>query len=300
MWLLYVIIHVFLLSLTNYIDEYLTINTKVQERLDSHTKIGGLLLISTIFSYFGAVIIWLFVQDVHLEHLPLVLSLTSSIPIVIVFATYFYLLLRYPAYQVVPLFLISSVWLLLFESFSGETITFYSIVGILIVSLGAYFLDVGTFKWKIPSRLLLLSIPATTMWAIALFMMRVASETASPVIITFWQFLGIGTIGILLFIFVKRYREGLLLRIRHQSMNFLGFSFLNESLAQGAYFFGYLAIAAAPIAAYVTALSGLQGLFLLFFFFLFPLHKDRAKITRVHIVAILLITIGVFIMTTVA
>lgn len=294
MWFIYSTIHVFLLALVNYIDEHLTANNKVPEGSTIHRKIGGLLLISTILSCLGALAIFIFFNDIWIPRLPLMLGLISSIPIVIMYASYFYLLTSYPAYQVVPLFLISSVWLLIIELLFGGSVTVVGLAGILILMIGAYFLDAGTIRWQIPTKLLLISIPATSAWAIALFMVRVATEHNSAIAVSFWQLSGVASIGIVLFFLIKEYRKGLLFRIKHQGKTFLGFSLLNESLAQGSYVFGNLAIATAPVATYITAMSGLQSVFLLSFFFFFPIHKDRAKITRLQIVSILLIAFGVF------
>jgi len=119
MWFLYSTIHVFLLALVNYIDEYLTTNSKVPKESDIHTKIGGLLLVSTIFSLIGATILLICFRNVLIPVQPLVLGLLSAIPIVIMYASYFYLLITYPAYQVVPLFLLSSLWLLIIELSMG-------------------------------------------------------------------------------------------------------------------------------------------------------------------------------------
>lgn len=294
MWFLYVLAHVFLLALVNYIDEYLTTNNKVPEKANVHKKIGGLLLISTLLSAIGAIVIWLLVPSVQLAQSSLMLGLLSAIPMVVMYASYFYLLTTYPAYQVVPLFLISSIWLLVIELMFGGTVTFAGLLGIAILMTGAYFLDAGTLKWQIPTKLLLISIPATSAWAIALFMVRAAAENSPAILISFWQLVGIVLIGVCLFLFVKKYREGFLYRIKHQGKNFLGFSLLNESLAQGSYVFGNLAVAAAPVAAYVTAMSGVQSVFLLLFFLFFPIHKERAKVTRLHIISIVLIAAGVF------
>lgn len=103
-----------------------------------------------------------------------------------------------------------------------------------------------------------------------------------------------GFLGVFLFLLVPKYREGLLFRIKHQGKNFLGFSALNESLAQGSYIFGNLAVAAAPFATYIPAMSGLQSFFLLVLFLLFPLDEKRSKIKGMQILAMVLLVAGVF------
>lgn len=294
MWFVYVLGHVFLLSLVNYIDEYLTTNNKVPQTSNIHTRIGGLLLISTLLGVLGASIIWVIFQDVQIPQLPFTLAILSAIPMVIMFASYFYLLTLYPTYQVVPLFLISSIWLLVIELMFGGSLTAGGLAGIITLTIGAYLLDAGSFKWQIPTKLLLIAVPVTSAWAIALFMVRTASQVSPPALISFWQFVGSVIIGMLLFLFVKKYRDGLLFRIRQQGKNFLGFSFLNESLAQGSYVFGNFAVAAAPVATYVTAMSGVQSVFLLLLFLFFPLHKERAQVTKLQMASVVLIAIGVF------
>jgi hypothetical protein len=54
MWLIFTILYSFALALVNYLDEYLTANTKVPHTSSIHTKIGGLLIISTVLSSLGA------------------------------------------------------------------------------------------------------------------------------------------------------------------------------------------------------------------------------------------------------
>lgn len=284
------------MALVNYIDEYLTANNKVPENESSHKQVGGLLLISTLLSFLALVVLTVYLGgDFSVDKKALYLSLFSAIPMVTLFASYFYLFLFYPAHQVVPLFGLSSIWLLLFEiAFVEVSISQQALVGILILIFGAYLLDSGSLKWRIPTKLLLIMIPVSLIWAISLYMVRIASETESVATIFFYQYVGIGIIGILLTLLVKPYRKGLLQRIRLQGKNFIGFSLINESLAQISFFFIMLAVALAPLAAFVTALGGLNSIFLLILFYLFPLQK-RNNISRMQWIAIILMTIGIFI-----
>lgn len=293
MWFLFALLHVFFLALVNYIDEYLTRNNKLPKTTNIHTKIGGLLLISTLFCFFGAAVLFMFLGNVIIPGPSLMLSILSAIPMVITFALYFYLLTLYPVYQVLPLFQLTSIWLLIIEISFGGVVTLLGLTGILIMILGAYLLDAGTFKLQAPTKLILIAIPSTMPWAVTLIIIRIASESAPSPLITFWQLIGGGLLGIILFFFVKTYRQGLLFRIRKQGKNFLGFSFLNESLSQTSYFFGNFAVALAPVATYVSAMSGVQSIFLLTLFILFP-QGDRTRVSKIHIFAILLIAIGIF------
>jgi len=293
MWFLFAIIHVFLLALVNYTDEHLATNNKLPKNATLHTKVGSVLIMSTVMSFIGAFLVFAIFRSIELTVFARNLAILSSIPMVIMYAVYFYLLQKYPVHQVAPLFQISTIWLLLIELLFGGSITSSGLIGIFVLMYGAYILDAGTFRWKIPTKLLMIAIPATSSWAIALFMIRVGSENNSPIAITFWQLITIGFIGIAFFLLIRSYREGFVYRIKNQSKKFLGFSAANETFAETSYLFSNLAIAAAPVAAYVTAMSGVQSLFIMLLFFIFP-QGERSKVTRMQWVAVALIIGGVY------
>jgi drug/metabolite transporter (DMT)-like permease len=293
MWLIYAFIHTFLLALVNFTDENLATNTKLPENPNLHTRVGSVLLISTLMSFVGATLIYLLSGNITLPSDVLTLALISAIPMVAMYASYFYLLQTYPVHQVAPLFQMSSIWLLVIELLFGGTISAAGLLGIFVLMYGAYILDAGTFKWKIPTKLLTMAIPATSTWAIALFIIRLATENHSAVAITFWQMIAIGFIGVFLLVAVKRYREGFLFRIRHQGRRFLLLSLANETFAEAGYVFSNLAVAVAPVAVYVSAMSGVQSVFVLLLFFFFPIG-ERIKVTKMHWLAVLLIAMGIF------
>lgn len=292
MWLIYALASVFLQGVVNYIDEHLTNNNEVKNT-DIHTRIGGLLLISTLMSFIGAFFIWFFTGDILLTRESRYLAMASSIPMVAMYAAYFYLLLSYPVHLVGPLFQISTIWMLVIELIFGGSISNLGLLGIIVLIYGAYILDTGTIKWKIPTKLLLISIPATSTYAFALLLVRMASTGGTGTAITFWQMFFIGVIGVLLFIFSSKYREGFITRIKKQGKSFLGFSFLNETIAEGSFLFANLAVAIAPVGAFVSAMSGVQSVFVLLLFFFFP-QGERSKITAMQWFSVILISIGVF------
>lgn len=256
MWFLYTLASVFLMSLVLYTDEHLATSNKLPKNGDIHTKVGSVLLISTLMSFVGAIILGFVTKDFQLTSKPLIFAVFSAVPMVIMFASYFYLLQLYPVHQVGPLFQLCSVWLLVFELFDGGTISTVGIIAIAVLIYGVYILDTGTFSWKVPTKLLLWAVPITFVSAIPLYMARVMSQFGSPTAFSFYQLIGIGIIGILIFIFVKKYREGFLFRIKHQGKKFLGLSLFNETFAEGSVWLGNIAVAIAPVGAYVSAMNG--------------------------------------------
>lgn len=283
------------MALVNYIDEYLTHNNNVTEEASIHKRIGGLIIISTLLSVVTIGGLYAYLGgDVSIDNRALYLALASSVPMVTLWTAYFYLFLIYPAHQVVPLFGLASLWLLLIEITFGASVTLIALTGIGFLVYGAYLLDSGTFKWKIPTKLLLVMIPTSLMWAVSLFLVRQASEYSDVLTIFFYQYVGIGIIGLLLLSLIKPYRDGFTHRVKEQGVNFLGFSLLNETISQFSFLFVMLAIALAPLGAYVTALGGIQSIFVLLIFFLFPIH-ERSQISKNQWLAILFIVIGIFI-----
>ncbi len=293
MWFIYAIIHVFLMAVVNFTDEHLTTNNKLPKKSDIHTKVGSVLIASTLMCFVGGTILGVVTRDTTLGSIPMLLAIISAVTMVAYWASYFYFLQVYPVHQVVPLNQISSIWLLVIELLFGGSITIMGLLGILLLMYGAYILDSGTFKWQIPTKLLLFAIPATSTWSITLFLVRKASAWGSPTAIYFWQLIATGTLGLALLLFVKKYREGFLFRIKHQGKRFLGFSLLNETFSETSYLFSSLAVAVAPVAAYVSAMSGIQGLFIILLMFLFPVG-ERTKVTKMQLIAAILITAGVF------
>lgn len=293
MWFIYSLIHVFLMAVVNVSDEHLATNNKLPPKADIHTKIGSVLIASTFMCFGGAIILGIITKDTTLNLLPFGLASISAVTMVAYWISYFYLLQLYSVHQVVPLNQISSIWLLVMELIFGGSITILGLLGIVLLMYGAYILDSGTFKWKIPTKLLLIAIPTTSTWAITLFVVRKASEFGSTTAIYFWQLISTGLIGIVLFLLAQKYRDGFVYRIKHQGKRFLGLSLLNETFSEASYLFSVLAVAIAPVAAYVTAMSGVQGLFVILLMFLFP-QGARTKVTKMQWIATILITFGVF------
>ncbi len=299
MWILYTLISILLLAVVNYFDEYLTAKNTVESDIEGasvHKQVGGLILASTLAGFIGAGAIAIFSDNITFAKNIILLSSLAGFGSSILYASYFYLLFKFPVWQVVPLFQMSTAWLIIMELAQGETITLFQVLGLVLIIGGSYVVDTGSFRWKIPSRLLLYMIPLTIVWSFSLFSIKTGVGLASVASVSFWQFLMIGIIGLILLIVVKPYREGLFYRVKTQGKLFLGGSFVSESLSLISYFLNNIAIAIAPLATFVSALFGAQGVFLLFLFLLFPIKKESIK--PIQICAIITIAIGVFFIST--
>lgn len=295
MWLLCMLAGVFCLALVNYADEYLTRRNPVPVSSDIHKRIGGLLLISSLFSIAGVVGIKLAIGDVRMDIVPLALSLFSGIPMVFMWAMYFYLLNKYAVYQVIPLFQLTAIWLLIIEVALGGHATPTGIVGVVILVIGAYVLDVSRLQWVIPSRLLLIMIGVSLVWAVSQYTVRIAAGmTSGAGAVSFWQYVSITAIGVVLLLFAKPYRDGLLVRIKKQGTSFVGLSVFNEATSQAGYVLQNYAMALAPLAAYASSVGGVQGIFVLMLFLLFP--QKQVTVNRLQMAAIFVMAFGVLLL----
>jgi len=293
MWLVFTCIYALTMAIVNYIDEYLTLVNSVSEDQNIHKRIGGVLLASTLLGVFSVAIIWLLVSDFSMSQRGLYISIFSGIPMVITFASYFYLFQKFPANQVVPLFGLSSIWLLILELMIGGSISLIPFIGILILIAWAYLLDTWSISWKIPTQLFVFMLPLTLLWAINHFLVKIVSFSDSVITMFFYQWCMIVFIGILIFLFLPRYREGFLNRIRSQWKIFIGVSMFAEWVAQVSFFTWAIAVSLATLATYVSAVSGIQYIILFVLLYLFPLH-ERNKITVIEVFSMLLIVLGVF------
>ncbi len=292
MWLLFLVLHAFFLALTNYVDEHLTHTSTSKEAKSVHERVGGVLLISMLFAVLGALFMYILVPSVHVTDQARWLALLSAVPMVMTWIGYFYAMQFYSAHKVIPLFGFTSFWLLLLEWATGGVFSFVSLFGIFTLIVGGYFLDVGCFKWRIPSRLMLWFLPVTLATAIELFIIKFITASNPPLAIYFWHLVGIFGLGIMA-LFVPAYWRGLRQRVQGEGKPFLFFSVLNEGSAQIGYLFGLLSVAYAPLAVYFSAaVPGVQSLMLMLLFFVFPLD-GRNHITPAQWWGMVSIGVGV-------
>ena len=296
MWLIYILLYSFFEGLVNYFDEYLTINNPSRKESSSiYEETGGLIIISTLFTFVGIIGLGTYLgSSIFNINQGTYIALLSAIPMVMVWIGYFFMFTKYPAHHVVPLLGLASIWLVIVEWFLGASITLISILGIAILLLGSYLLDVGDLKTRISTGLLVRMIPLSVVWAVTLFVVHLASEYNGASYVYFYQLIGIFILGVLLFCLAKPFRDGFLTRIREQKKQFLGMSVGVEITAQLGYLSLTFTAAIAPLVAYVAAVGGLKSIVLLGLLFLFPIH-ERNKITVWQLLAIVLIVFGVFI-----
>jgi uncharacterized membrane protein len=292
MWLIYAFAFMFLISLVNYIDEWLTLSSTTKTSAGIHERIGGVLLMSCFMTTVSLLGVYTFGPDIGLSPDALVFALLSSVSMMFSWAGYFYLFQKYSAHQVVPLFGLSSLWLLLIELSTGATITGMALAGIGLLITGAYLLDNGSLKLKAPSSLLMIMSGVSLAWAVTLFLVKLATVDGNAVPVFFWQMAGVLVCGIMLFALVRPFRAGFIGRVRSEGKKFIGPSLMNEACSQAAFLCSVLSVASAPLAVYFSASTGMGSLFLLGLFWLFPLH-ERNEVTPIQWIGVTGAAIGI-------
>lgn len=292
MWLIFALISMVFITLVEYSDEYLTHSSTSKESKNIHERIGGVLMMSVGLTLIGIVVCFLSSETIFINTTAIYLALLSSIPMLICWIGYFYLFQKYSAHQVVPLFGLSSLWLLGIELSLGETIGIISLCGVVLLIISSYILDNGSLKWKSPSSLFVSMLFVSLSSALTGYLWRLAMDVQdASFAIYFWHLLGIFFMGFLLFL-ITPYRRGLIHRIKTEKTHFMGHCFFNETCVQISSYFSVLAFAAAPLATYVTASGGIQSIMLLALFYFFPLQQ-RNKISLIQMISIVGIGVGI-------
>ncbi len=280
------------MALVNYSDEYLTHSSTVKESKNIHERIGGVLLMSVILTLIGATVSFFLADTVMIETTAILFAFLASIAVTMMAAGYFYLFQLYSAHQVVPLFGLSSIWLLAIEFVAGSVPGILSILGIAVLIISSYLLDNGSLKWKTPTSLLRYMVIVSLFWALTgLFWSEALDISDNDFGVYFWHLLGCFILIFPLFL-ISPYRRGFLRRLKSEKRKFLVHSIMNETCVQISFYFTMIAFSLAAFASFVPAVSGFNSLFLLGLFYLFPLDK-RNHITASQFYAIIGIVVGV-------
>src|SRR3989338_3020058 len=221
-------------ALGNYIDKHM---------LSAYAKHGGIGAIVIFSSLFASIVIpvALFLGDGVFT----VTSFQGSVLIVngclTVIALLFYLyaidkenvLLSIPILQVVPVFAFVLGYLVLGETLSGR-----QMAGAFIVIAGTAIFSLEIQSWKnitIKGKSLLLILGASLPLAISGVVFKWAALDLGYWTTQFWEDVGIGLFGVLLFLLIPMYRESFrgVFRSRFHATRILGFILLAELLMVG-------------------------------------------------------------------
>lgn len=203
----------FLWALVNVSDQYLVAKYSTGTRGS-----GGLVLFSSLIGIFVALAIGIFVQNIF--EIPLLdkilLIITGGITIAWIIL-YLFTLEIDDISSVVPWFLTVPVFGYAFGYiFLGETLSNQQLAGSLIIMLGVFLVSIDfsgqkrQLKWKSALYMLV----ACLLIAISGVIFKYVTIGENFWVSSFWEYIGLGGFGIIIFLFVPKYRAEFMLMNR--------------------------------------------------------------------------------------
>ncbi len=291
----------FLWGITNIFDQYLVTKYSTGER-----RSGGLVLFSSLIGVFVALLIGIFVPGLfEISHLDkMLLLLTGGITIAWVILYLFALEIEEVS-SVVPWFLTVPIFGYIFGYFFlGETLSKNQMLGAIIVFLGLLILvtDFTGKKNKLKMKAGLYMICACMMLATSGIIFKYVTTSGNFWISSFWEYIGLGAIGIMIFAFVPKYRKEFIQMNKSGGMSIFTLNTVSEIMTILGNLLTNYAILLAPVTM-VYLVGSFQPAIVLFFTILatkfFPkLAKENLsrQVLVPKIISVVIILAGTFVL----
>jgi len=291
----------FLWALTNIFDQYLVEKYSIGERGS-----GGLVLFSSLIGVLVALIIGILVDGVfaisNTDKILLILTGGISIAWIIL---YLFTLEIEDVSAVVPWFLTVPIFgYVLGYIFLGETLSAQQFWGSLIIFTGLVLIltdfsgEKRKFKWK-PALYMTL---ACLLVAISGIIFKYVAVGEDFWVASFWEYVGLGAIGIIIYILVPKYREEFMHMNNHGGFRIFGLNTASEVLFITGNLLTNYAILLAPVTM-VYLVGSFQPAIVLILtviatkFFPGVAHEDMSKkILIPKIISIFIIIFGSFVL----
>jgi len=296
-WFLIAMIGPILWSLVNVADQYLVKKYSTEEQGS-----GGLVLFSSLIGVFTAIAIGIFTSGVFnipfLDKILLIVAGGLGIAWVIL---YLYTIeiedISFIALwgAVVPVFGYIFGYI-----FLGETLTVLQIIGSLIVISGILLvsIDFSSIKRQIKWRGSLYMIAVDIIIATAGIIFKYITVEGNFWVSSFWEYVGLGLIGILIYIFVPKFRKEFQHMNKEGGFKIFSLNIVSEFMTIAGNLFSNFAILLAPIAM-VYVVESFQPAIVLFLvvmgtkFFPKIINEKTDKAVLIpKIIAIVVIMIG--------
>jgi len=299
-WFFIALIGTFFYACTNHLDKIV---------LEKYFKggIGALFLFSALFSVLALPFLFLVDRSVFNVGLNNILVLVI-VAIFHLLVLWFYLIaLEHDEastviifYQLVPVFACVLGYIIL-----GETLTTLQLTAMALVILGStiisFEIDIDN-RFKLRRKVILPMIAAAFFWAAGDTVLKMVALQENIVRSLFWENLTLFIAGIVIFIFVRSYRENFLLAIKKNSKTILSFNLLNEGLYVSGNIIFAFAYIMAPVSlvlltdSFQPIFAMIIGIFLTIFFPKISVEKIGAKHLWPKIIAICITGIGTYLL----
>lgn len=247
-WFILAIVPPFLWSICNHIDKHLLSKYFAEE----DEGVGALMIVSALASIIATP--FLFIADSSVMEVDggnfWIIALTACLDVLLLWS-YLMAMQKDDAsnvivyYQLVPVLGVVTGFI-----FLGEVISDTQLLAMGIVIFGTSIISFDntegkfSFKWHTVGFMLI----ACSCWAAELAIFKVAALEENPWRSLFWKHIILVVIGILMFIFIPKYRVSFMKVMQSNSVPVLGLNLLNESLYMlGTVIYGFAAMLA-PVA----------------------------------------------------
>lgn len=231
-WFLIALGAPFLWAIVNIADNYLVSKYSDKERERSS---GGLVLFSSLIGLVVAFFIYLFTEGLwNVSILDITLLIITGGLTISWIILYLYALEIEDISSIVPWFLVVPIFgFILGYIFLGETLTKYQIVGSVIVLVGAFInsIDFSEEKRKIKKKPALYMIFACVAIAASGVIFKFVTIEGNFWVSSFWEYLGLGIFGLIIYIFVPKYRSEFHHMRKNSGIRILSVNIISETMS---------------------------------------------------------------------
>lgn len=297
-WFFMALLATFLWSASNHIDKF------VLSKYFKSGGVGSIVIFGCLLSLISLPIIFVFNPNVfQIAPIHAVILLCISVITIIGLIFYYAALNRDDPSNIIPLFqLIPITTYIISFLVLGETLTIKQILAGLLIISGALLLslDLGNKMINLKKQGLFLMIASCSIASVEIVTLKYVALQESFWVTIFWSYVGTGVIGLIAFIFIKKYQTDIIQVVKSNSIGILSINAFNEIINLVA----YLAFMYATLRAnttLVTLVNGFQpffvfimGIILTLFFPRFGKESLLKKHLFQKIISIVIIFIGTY------
>lgn len=245
-WFLIALGAPFLWALVNIADKYL-----VDKYSTGHHGSGGLVLFSSLIGVIVAGLIAIFVEGIwNIPIMDKFLLLFAGCISILWFILYLYTLEIEEISAVVPLFLMIPIFgYILGSFFLGETLTTHQLIGSAIIMFGVLLIsiDFAGEKRRIKVKPVLYMICSSIMIAFVGVIFKFVTVEGNFWISSFWEYLGMGITGILIFLFIPKIRREFMYMNKKGGKKIFALNTVSEFMSVIAHLLMNFALLLAPV-----------------------------------------------------
>ncbi len=297
-WFLVALVAPILWSIVNHIDKYM-LSKYLKER-----GVGALLIFSALASVIILPFLLIFYHAQIFDVSSGDLFILVLVGLLSALAFYFYLKgmdeeeasIVIPLFQLVPIFGYFLGYFILGESLNNTQI-FSSLLVIFGIIILVIEIDIDN-KVTLKGRVLALVTASSFFFALHDTLFKKVAITESFVTSVFWQYVSLTVFGILILIFVKKYREDFFAMFHHTGHKLIGLNIMSEALYIAGNLTNNFATLLAPVAV-VLVVSSYQPLFVFIGGILLTLFLPKISMEKIStrhlfhkIISIMIILIG--------